>query len=56
VAAWQRFPYLDPGLPAELLPAAWEGQRAADVFFALGELLADRGERHAAAVLARHAS
>lgn len=55
VAAWQRFPYLDPGLPTELLPPTWEGQPAADVFFELGELLAGRGERHAAAVLNRHA-
>ena len=54
VAAWQRFPYLDPGLPAELLPTPWEGQRAAQVFFELGEMLADRGERHAAAVLRGH--
>jgi len=51
VAAWQRFPYLDPGLPAELLPTTWAGQRAAQVFFELGETLAARGERHAAAEL-----
>jgi phenylacetic acid degradation operon negative regulatory protein len=32
---WRRLPYLDPGLPAELLPADWIGIRAADLFFAL---------------------
>ncbi len=32
---WRRLPYLDPGLPAELLPAGWVGIRAADLFFAL---------------------
>ncbi|NKI43219.1 PaaX family transcriptional regulator [Streptomyces physcomitrii] len=32
---WRRLPYLDPGLPAELLPADWVGLRAADLFFAL---------------------
>lgn len=56
VAAWQRFPYLDPGLPAELLPPDWAGQAAAQVFSELGELLAAPGRRHAAAVLRRHAA
>ncbi len=32
---WRRLPYLDPGLPAELLPADWIGIRAADLFFSL---------------------
>jgi len=32
---WRRLPYLDPGLPAELLPEGWIGIRAADLFFAL---------------------
>jgi phenylacetic acid degradation operon negative regulatory protein len=32
---WRKFPYLDPGLPLELLPAGWEGRHAADVFFRL---------------------
>jgi phenylacetic acid degradation operon negative regulatory protein len=38
---WRRLPYLDPGLPAELLPAGWAGIRAADEFFALRALLED---------------
>jgi phenylacetic acid degradation operon negative regulatory protein len=32
VDAWRRFPFLDPQLPAELLPAGWAGARAAEVF------------------------
>jgi phenylacetic acid degradation operon negative regulatory protein len=38
--AWRRLPFLDPGLPAELLPRGWHGARAADVFFGLRERLA----------------
>jgi phenylacetic acid degradation operon negative regulatory protein len=36
---WRRLPYLDPGLPAELLPDGWIGIRAAELFFALQALL-----------------
>ena len=36
---WRRLPYLDPGLPAELLPDGWVGIRAADLFFASRALL-----------------
>ena len=36
---WRRLPYLDPGLPAELLPDGWIGIRAAEDFFALRGLL-----------------
>jgi phenylacetic acid degradation operon negative regulatory protein len=32
---WRRLPYLDPGLPEELLPEDWIGIRAADLFFDL---------------------
>ncbi len=37
--AWRRLPFLDPGLPADLLPRGWQGARAADVFFGLRERL-----------------
>jgi phenylacetic acid degradation operon negative regulatory protein len=43
---WRRLPYLDPGLPAELLPPGWAGTRAAEVFFALQSLLADAAQAH----------
>lgn len=32
VHAWRRFPFLDPQLPGELLPADWAGARAAELF------------------------
>jgi len=34
VHAWRRFPSIDPGLPARLLPARWSGARAAELFAA----------------------
>jgi phenylacetic acid degradation operon negative regulatory protein len=34
VHAWRRFPSIDPGLPARLLPAGWSGARAAKLFAA----------------------
>ena len=32
LTAWRRLPFLDPGLPPELLPADWHGARAAALF------------------------
>jgi phenylacetic acid degradation operon negative regulatory protein len=32
VHEWRRFPFIDPQLPRELLPAAWLGTQAADLF------------------------
>ncbi|MGH3393276.1 MAG: PaaX family transcriptional regulator [Streptosporangiaceae bacterium] len=34
VHAWRRFPSIDPGLPAGLLPKGWNGVRAAKLFAA----------------------
>jgi phenylacetic acid degradation operon negative regulatory protein len=45
---WRRLAYLDPGLPAELLPPGWTGARAAEVFFALQSRLAGAAGEHAA--------
>lgn len=42
---WRQFPYLEPGLPAEMLPADWIGIRAADTFFDLRSLLAEPAHR-----------
>jgi phenylacetic acid degradation operon negative regulatory protein len=44
---WRRLPYLDPGLPAELLPPRWAGIRAADTFFTLQAQLDEAARRHA---------
>lgn len=32
VHEWRRFPFLDPQLPREMLPAAWSGAKAAELF------------------------
>lgn len=32
VQRWRRFPFLDPALPAELLPASWPGAAAVELF------------------------
>jgi phenylacetic acid degradation operon negative regulatory protein len=32
VHAWRRFPWIDPGLPSELLPDGWSGAKAAELF------------------------
>jgi phenylacetic acid degradation operon negative regulatory protein len=34
VHEWRRFPFLDPRLPAQLLPPNWSGAKAADLFHA----------------------
>ncbi|MBO0775287.1 MAG: PaaX family transcriptional regulator, partial [Actinobacteria bacterium] len=50
---WRRLPYLDPGLPAELLPADWIGIRAADLFFTLRARLEGPARAHVAQVIGR---
>lgn len=48
---WRRFPYLDPGLPAELLPDGWIGIGAAQEFFDLRALLEERAREYVRAVI-----
>lgn len=55
VTAWRRLPYLDPGLPLEVLPAGWIGVAAEDLFTDLRERLAAPAAAHARAVLTRPA-
>ncbi|MYS79070.1 PaaX family transcriptional regulator [Embleya scabrispora] len=43
---WRRLPYLDPGLPAELLPADWNAVEARKVFLSLHSLLAEGARGH----------
>jgi phenylacetic acid degradation operon negative regulatory protein len=50
LTAWRRLPFLDPGLPAELLPCGWNGLRADEAFAALRELLAGPARTHVLAV------
>jgi phenylacetic acid degradation operon negative regulatory protein len=50
LTAWRRLPFLDPGLPAEVLPAGWNGMRADQAFAALRERLAGPARGHVLAV------
>jgi phenylacetic acid degradation operon negative regulatory protein len=52
LTSWRRLPYLDPGLPSSLLPAAWRGAEAADIFFELRERLTPAAHRHVETVSA----
>lgn len=53
LTAWRRLPFLDPGLAPELLPRGWHGARAAELFFALRDRLAEPSHRHVEAVTDR---
>jgi ring-1,2-phenylacetyl-CoA epoxidase subunit PaaA len=46
VHEWRKFLFLDPGLPAELLPQDWAGERAASVFLDLYRTYEPGGWRH----------
>jgi phenylacetic acid degradation operon negative regulatory protein len=48
---WRRLPYLDPGLPLELLPRTWHGARAAELFAELDAALRDAAAEHARTVI-----
>lgn len=43
---WRRLPYLDPGLPTELLPADWNAVAARQVFQQLHAVLLDPSLHH----------
>jgi phenylacetic acid degradation operon negative regulatory protein len=53
LTAWRRLPFLDPGLPPELLPRSWSGVRAADLFFDLKEIVEKPAHEHVEAVTGR---
>lgn len=46
LTAWRRLPYLDPGLPADVLPPDWNGTAAADLFHDLQSRLATPAHDH----------
>jgi phenylacetic acid degradation operon negative regulatory protein len=50
---WRQLPYLDPGLPSELLPEGWIGIQAADAFFALRSMLEEPARAYVASGMAR---
>jgi phenylacetic acid degradation operon negative regulatory protein len=51
LTAWRRLPFLDPGLPPDLLPADWRGSRAAGLFGQLQAILADSARQHVLTVI-----
>ncbi len=55
LAGWRRLAYLDPGLPAELLPRRWNGERARSLFAQLHATLAPRASAHVTALVAEQA-
>lgn len=52
LTAWRRLPYLDPGLPLDLLPADWPGLHAEQLFVAADRALRDAAARHVDALIA----
>ena len=50
LTAWRRLPYLDPGLPAEVLPEDWNGTVAADLFHQLQDLLSEPAHDYVRAI------
>ncbi|RVW02594.1 PaaX family transcriptional regulator [Rhodococcus spongiicola] len=52
LTTWRRLPYLDPGLPLELLPADWNGARAAELFDWLQRSLVDPAHDYARSIIA----
>jgi phenylacetic acid degradation operon negative regulatory protein len=52
LTAWRRLPFLDPGLPPELLSPDWHGARAAELFGQLHDRLGDLAREHVHTVTA----
>jgi phenylacetic acid degradation operon negative regulatory protein len=50
LTAWRRLPYLDPGLPASVLPADWPGVAAERLFTELDARLREAAMRHATGI------
>lgn len=50
--AWRRLPYLDPGLPHEVLPPGWKGLVARDLFLRLRRTLEPLSREYTEAVIA----
>jgi len=50
LTAWRRLPFLDPGLPPELLPSDWHGSRAAELFSEVRSRLEGTAKAHVSEV------
>ncbi|WP_255450499.1 PaaX family transcriptional regulator C-terminal domain-containing protein [Skermania sp. ID1734] len=51
LTTWRRLPYLDPGLPLELLPKGWDGARAGELFEWLRQRLVEPAHAYARGVI-----
>ncbi len=51
VTEWRQLPYLDPGLPGALLPDAWYGRPAEDLFMQLHQRWSGPSRQHAEQLL-----
>lgn len=51
LTAWRRLPYLDPGIPLDLLPGGWPGEKAGDLFATLDARLREPAADHARALI-----
>ena len=51
LTAWRRLPYLDPGIPLDLLPVGWPGEKAGDLFATLDDRLRAAAAKHAHALI-----
>jgi phenylacetic acid degradation operon negative regulatory protein len=51
LTAWRRFPYLDPGIPLELLPPRWPGVAAGELFESVDARLREPAAAHAHALI-----
>lgn len=48
---WRQLPYRDPGLPLSLLPPAWNGEAAGELFGELNKVLRPLAQKHALAII-----
>jgi phenylacetic acid degradation operon negative regulatory protein len=53
IDAWRILPYVDPGLPADLLPSDWPGERSVALFARLRDGLGAAATRYVGAVTGR---
>jgi phenylacetic acid degradation operon negative regulatory protein len=51
LTAWRRLPYLDPGIPLDLLPADWPGLDAEQLFATLDQRLRAAAATHARSLI-----
>lgn len=56
VTEWRQLPYLDPGLPTDLLPAGWHGRAAENLFMELHARWSGPSRDHAEQLLGRPAA